>query len=272
MSLVTKVIVIDGEPHIERIWKKRCENGDIIEIRELPVKNFNANGTYSIVIDKQEKLLCKLETSSCGCVLPTKENKVKILTYCGACIIGCTTGSKCDTDIPKTPTNSGTIKIEGNRIFINSDSNWVILSYQTNGECPGEEILIPEYAVMAMMAGIDFRTKAFRPSGSRISPQEKILAKNEYEDQKIQLFKFLNPIRPDEFVRASYIIPKWGGSYHSGAPIKKNYVSGIYSRQENSNNSLLYDIGKLLDNKLQDFGDTTTTININDGNLIEDEW
>lgn len=70
----------------------------------------------------------------------------------------------------------------------------VVVEYLTNGEVPGEEILVPEYAVEAVEEGIFYRQKRFN---TRVSPADKNAAKASFEDAKIKVMKYLNPIRID---------------------------------------------------------------------------
>lgn len=206
MTVITKDHIINDIVYVEKIWSKRCENGDLIEYREIPVKDYTGNDTFTVKVDLQEKLICTFEVTEHGCIAPTPSNVKLLVRHCGSCLIGCR-NKECSTDLMKTPNNFGRIKIEDDRIYVDGKSDWVILSYQTNGECNGEEILVPEFAVDALMFGIDFRTKAFRPN---IQRYEKEQSRIEYRRAKMELMEFLNPIRIDEFVRIGWQLPKWG--------------------------------------------------------------
>lgn len=83
----------------------------------------------------------------------------------------------------------------------------MILSYQTNGSCPEEEIMVPEYSVNSLMAGIDWRSTAFAPNkGPQITTQKRIA----YDRQVEEMDEFLNPVRAEEFMNVQMIIPLWG--------------------------------------------------------------
>jgi hypothetical protein len=81
----------------------------------------------------------------------------------------------------------------------------VIISYQTSGSTPGEEILIPEYAVMAMDAGILWQQSLFNAMDRDRG------RKNEYyfNSQKTELNKYLNPIRIDDVKKVQTNLRPW---------------------------------------------------------------
>ena len=206
ITIVMKDIMIDGIAYTEKIWTKRTPNGDLLQIRETPVKNYASDGTFTVIIDTQEKLICSLEVNHVGCVLPTEKNVHLIITHCGACLPACME-MVCNTDISKTPNPWGRFKEECHNIFVDTTEDQVIISYQTNGNCPGEEILVPEFAVDAVMFGIDYRVKAFRPG---ISIGERNEAEKAFGKYREKLDHFLHPIRMEAFMRIGWQFPKWG--------------------------------------------------------------
>ena len=210
MTVVLKDVWIDGVPYVEKIWHKRFDNGDLMEIRETHVKSFSvdANGKNAgntIIPDVQRKLICRFDVNDCGCVLPTDKNKKLVVSHCG-CLLPVYIEKVCNTVLPRTKNEYGHYKVEGGRIYIDTEKDWVIETHQTNGECDGDEILIEEVAVIAMMFGIDFMTKAFRPNIPAFEKRESKLA---YNQAKTDLLHFKNPIRIDEFMKISDSIPKW---------------------------------------------------------------
>lgn len=67
----------------------------------------------------------------------------------------------------------------------------VILDYQTNGETPDTEILIPEYAVEQVQTGMFYRQKKLNP---RAGSKEREDARCEWVAAQREVAKYLNPI------------------------------------------------------------------------------
>ena len=206
VTIIMKDIMINGVAYTEKIWTKRNTNGDLLQIKETPVKNFAADGTFTVIIDTQEKLICTLEVNQAGCVLPTPNNLKLVMYHCGACLPSCM-DIICATDLPKTPNPFGRFKEEGNRVFLETKEDQVIISYQTNGNCPGEEILVPEIAVDAVMFGMNYRIKAFVTG---VSQGDKEASKRAFGNACEKLDHFLHPIRVEAFMRIGWQFPKWG--------------------------------------------------------------
>lgn len=74
----------------------------------------------------------------------------------------------------------------------------VILEYQTNGETPSTEILIPEYAVMAVQVGMIYMQKAFNP---RVGEGDKIAAKQAFAAAAMKVAKWLNPVNMENVAK-----------------------------------------------------------------------
>lgn len=81
----------------------------------------------------------------------------------------------------------------------------VIVTYQTNGTVPGNEILVPEYAEMAMYAGILYQQKFLSPRDG----DKGNMAYNAYRREKMEVFKYLNPVRMDDVIKLITEPPKW---------------------------------------------------------------
>lgn len=83
----------------------------------------------------------------------------------------------------------------------------IILTYQSNGETPNKEILIPEYAYDAIVFGIVYRQAALSmASGSRVGIEER---KRLYEAEKDKVMRFLNPLRIDDIIKLQTIKILW---------------------------------------------------------------
>lgn len=212
ISLIQKDVVIDEETYVEKLWKRVSSTGCLVEIREVPVKKFEtaeSESGYEIGYEKIEKHICQFDTKPCGCIKNTDENKELIKTHCGCLFNGCS-AKLCDTTFARKYAKFGAIKIEDGRIWITgNEAKQVILSYQTNGECKDSELMIPEYAVNAVIFGIDYRSKALAPGFDRYEKRESEKAWNR---AKQELEEFLNPIIMTEFINVQMAIPLWGYS------------------------------------------------------------
>lgn len=209
VTVIMKDVMIGDAAYTEKTWTKRTAAGELWEIREVPVKNYTGPDTYTVIMDTQQKLICALDVNAAGCIPATPANIDKVIRFCGACLPACM-DVKTFSDLPQIDNEFGSMKIEGNRVFLNTKADWVIISGQTNGDCPAEEILVPSAAGAAMLSGINYRTKAFRPGLSMAEREE---AKRLYGDDVHNLDSFLRPIRLEAFMKIGWTFPKWGHSY-----------------------------------------------------------
>jgi len=81
----------------------------------------------------------------------------------------------------------------------------ILVTYQINGEEPGAEILIPEYANDALVMGILYRQAKLNPK-DRDRDQT---AYNAYRREKVNLFKYLNPINLDQIAKLPTLPRTW---------------------------------------------------------------
>lgn len=206
-SLVTQDYDINGRTYTEKTWKKVLSNGDVFEVKETPMETVQPDGSSLVEIKRSEKILCQLMTKPCGCIADTPENRIKIMNQCG--VAGITPHVQSMVKLLSKPYQlHGAVKLENNRIWIKGHCpDYVMVCYQTNGECPDEEIMVPEIAVDCMQYGIDYLCKRF---SNKIGRYEKLAIKNEWENSKDELLMFLNPIRMEDFMDAQMSIPLWG--------------------------------------------------------------
>jgi hypothetical protein len=270
ISVSFKDRLIDNVVRTEKIWKKLCSNGDIVEVREIPVKNYNSTNPLDFEIGTTviETFICKLEKKPCGCVAKTESNKDLIVSTCGV-LLPCCQKNLCHPLISKANARFGSIKIQDGRIFIKGECpEQLLLSYQTNGECGEDEIMIPEHAVEAVIFGIDYRAKALAPNFDRFEKRE---SERAYNKAKMELEEFLNPIYAVEFMNAQMAFPLWG-SNSDQTEMRKDHCENQESIAQSQGISV-DDIGKLIDNKLKDVvvkeGDTIINANCN---IAQDEW
>lgn len=98
------LFTINGVDYIEKTWIKYNKNGDVIEYKEVPTKQYNSFtgdagdfnndfgndysgggnglGNFSIVTKTFQRKLCALETLPCGCPKDTPENEENVRNFC----------------------------------------------------------------------------------------------------------------------------------------------------------------------------------------------
>lgn len=202
-----KTVTIRDNPYTEKIWKQLCKNGDVLEIREIPTLDIDENGDETVVTITKERLIANLELKKCGCVKKTDQNKQYVVSCCG--IMAVTNKSIfCKPTINQVGTRKGYIKIAQGRIWVKGNvPDYMILDWQANGECSENVIMVPEYAVSALIFGIKWRSMAL---AANKGPGEIRAAKIAYDSQVEELDMFLNPIRKEEFMNVQMVLPKWG--------------------------------------------------------------
>lgn len=201
---ITKSVVINGEPYTETIWKKLCPNGDMQEVRSVPTYDAEAE---EVVMVEVRRHLCNLELKTCGCVKKTPRNKELVTCQCGP-LTTSTQVCMAHASISKVGTRKGRIKIRAGRIWLAGNvPDWLILTYQTNGNCGEDEIMVEEVAVPAMLFGMKWRASALADT---VPPGKVDYNRMQYDREIENLDMFNNPIRVEEFMNVQMIIPKWG--------------------------------------------------------------
>ena len=221
ISAVTNTIYIHGNPYTQVILTRYDGAGSIQTQTTTPTWDV-ATGT---IIDLTNiETICNVETTECGCIKITQPNmgilRTKLgvgnfLDQWGGMGFGWGNLNSYYGIIPPTYNYWGEwnynaadrqiIHIFGtgasqtlhyNHTPIQED-HWrgtitqVILDYQTNGETPNTEILIPEYAVESVETGMFYRQKSLNP---RVGASDRMASKAEWTTAKIEVAKYLNPI------------------------------------------------------------------------------
>lgn len=225
LTYTTKVLfTINGVDYIEKTWVKVCPNGDIIEYREVPVKKYNTFAgdpgdyftdysndylignppfaDYTIVAEKFQNTICKLEVRPCGCPTDTPENAAKLNEFCG-CFLpfnSCCKKKHCDSFLGEINNNcKGEVKMSecGTKIYYiphrdeKTIPDFLLVNWQTSGENCDEAVQVPEYANEALWAGIDYYSKRYNNS---YSLNEKAESRYMWNDQQNQLIMYLTPL------------------------------------------------------------------------------
>lgn len=203
-----KPVRIDNVVYEEITWRKIERNGNVLKVRRFPTKDFTTSNHYTIKWVEEESRLCCLKVKPCGCIdMATPQNRYLLTWH------GCQPKEK---KIEWRSCGPFTYKRVGNRIYLANAGtvSHVILSYQSNGRCDAEEILVPEPFSDALQFGIHYRAAAL--SGTRRLDVREL--KKEYYQKKNDLYEFLQPIRITDFLSLQGIF-EWGGFGPSGCMI-----------------------------------------------------
>lgn len=204
----TEQMEINGETYPKKIWNSVDACGELREITETPV--------YNSITDEVEYItthtrLCEVEVTDDGCLKKTPENELVVRQHCGCFMLSncCATNG---TRIPSSISPFGTWTWEANSSSVihlrDVTASKLIITAQGNGDCSAREMMVPEFAVDALMWGIMHRQAAFSPIKGI---NEKRHALNEYRRVRYELVKHLNRFDPEAFMELGGIIPKWGG-------------------------------------------------------------
>lgn len=244
LTVTTKLLfTINGIEYFQKTWTEVCKNGDVLLWNEIPTKKYNNltgdagdfnddyNNDYShssapfsdytIVTVKTQEKICSLEVLPCGCVKDTPENFDTFNTFCG-CFSPCTKHKRkhCD-DFLNNPNNNerGEVKMSpcGTKMYYQHSKHWkhtgqkknpdfLLISYQSNGEDIDQQVLVPEFALKCLHDGIDYYKKARK---DKYSYNEKMAAKWQYEAERSEVILFLNPIDLEELAHTQNAVIKW---------------------------------------------------------------
>lgn len=186
--------------------------------------------TEEVEAVKNNVLLCTLEVNSNGCILPTRPNILALQDYCGFNAgaynnfyannyLG---GINPYRSLIPTPYNfygqwnwnaacRDIIHIfrsrKKNCTFVNDEQNCttqcggeqneihkVILSYQTSGAEPGQEIIVPEYSEMAVNMGMIYQQAVFNPRDRDTNG----VMEAKWRKEKRRVEAYLNPVKMDD--------------------------------------------------------------------------
>lgn len=245
MSYTTTFLFsINGIDYYQKCWTKVCKNGDIIEYCETPTKKYNTttgdsgdfNEDYNddylhshppftdFTIENviTQRKICSLEVLPCGCPKDTPENQELIVTHCGCQLNfdgGCRKRHCKQYDENINNNHYGEVKLSdcGTKIFFRPSSHWrrfndkkfpefLLVNFQTNGLNIDSEVLVPDYALSAMMATINWESMRFNPALSRLVKDD---AFYQSEMENDRLVAFMNPISVIEVGKVQDVAVKW---------------------------------------------------------------
>lgn len=221
LQVINETVIINDVEYPKTIYLKYDRCGDVLRQEYAPYWDAETNAVITVT---NTSLVCKVETTEHGCIKATQPNMDILRTCCGAGIFmdqwsafGYEWGNynAYKELIPSVYNYWGEwnynaadrqivqIFHPNSRHFNHDDRQehlWrnsirqVIVQYQTNGESPDAEILVPEYAVEAVQMGMFWRQVYLNP---RASDSARNYAEMQWTKSKMKVIKYLNPISAD---------------------------------------------------------------------------
>lgn len=171
-----------------------------------------ALSNFSIVNETLQRKICTLTTKPCGCPDETPVNQQLLLDNCGCFLPFFSKRRQCYCDpflADPAPNIYGQVKVSecGTKIFFKPPlqrfreqcvvgpgpiprlPKFLQVSYQTNGKTVDAQTLIPDFALLALWCGIDWRSKLFN---SRYPWNEKKGMEYQYNDAVNKIILYLN--------------------------------------------------------------------------------
>lgn len=225
LKVVLSTVTINGKDYTNTTYYKYDRCGDVQKQEVVNVWD-SANNVVTQITNTY--LICNVETTEHGCIKATSANMGLLRDNCGCGnffdewnALGYHWGNYDSyRELINAPYNYwGEFNFNaacGDIIQIfqphcrhfghndHQEREWrngirqVILEYQTNGETPDTEILIPEYAVEAVETGMFYRQKKLNP---RATANDRAMTKAEWEESKTGVAKYLNPINLEFFAK-----------------------------------------------------------------------
>lgn len=197
-------VTLGGVVYKRAIKTRLCANGDLLQEISEPYAVKGTEGAVTVSFRTRHELVETLTLKPCGCVEETALNAKKCCDTRGV-LMDC-----CSVDCNGVTPGPGTYKMDDEdpcHIYLfDTTATHLDIIYFTNGEECAEEILVPEYCKEAMFAGLYLGSIRFR---SNVQSYEKRAARTEWAYEKQELFEFLNPLIPHEFIDLQYSFPKW---------------------------------------------------------------
>lgn len=212
IQVTTNTVVINATSYTEKTWRKLAPNGDIMEVREVPTLKIGLDNSTEVVIETKTRYIANLEVKPCGCIKKTNSNKETLFLTCGF-LIPDLEAQALRGAVSRTGSNAGRMKVSNGRIWLDGYDipDFVIVSYQTNGVCGENSIIIPDYASEVIQFGIAWRSAALRTGDARNRFAVRDL-RAQYDTAIEEMDQYLRPIRLEDFMALQMTIPLWGGT------------------------------------------------------------
>lgn len=223
ITKTTEIVEIQGAEYTLTTWI-RYDKGVLQKQQEIPTLY---QATNTVVMTTQVTTICNIETDINGCIRPTAPNIEAFRVNCGFAFnnnwdgVNCTWFNNAYRElIPASYNffgqwnwNAASRDIihmfhsgRRNATFVNqpeqcgheeNDIKRVIVTFQTNGESANEEILIPQYAEMAVNTGMLYQQRLFNPKDG---DRDESGLRNWRRAVK-NVDRHLNPIRLDDMIK-----------------------------------------------------------------------
>ena len=234
IRMETETVNIKGKDYTKTTLTRYDGSGAVQKEYKIPAWD---EGSASVVFNTLVETICSVDVTATGCIAATSDNMVKLRDHCGcgtfldqwkALGIGWEFNGRY-RELAPTPYNywgefnfnaadENIVHIFGGAGMLHFGHNdhqeheWrqsirkVVLDYQTNGETPNTEILIPDYAVNAVQVGMIYQQKFLNP---RVGEDEKLKAEFAFNRAKLKVAKHLNPIKLEQIVAMQTLPRRW---------------------------------------------------------------
>lgn len=237
IAVVTETVVINNQNYTKTTWTRYNGSGAVQIQEKTPAWDVK---TSTVVYNTTVRTICNVETTENGCIKATRANMDTLRNTCGCGNFldqwnswglgwgnynlnrelipapynywGEWNYNAADPTIIHIFGNARQNDLHFNNVNEEEEHKWrsglrqVILDYQTNGETPDTEILVPQYAVEAIQIGMFYRQKYLSP---RTSANERMAVKMEWESAKTQVARYLNPILLDNIAKLQTNVRLW---------------------------------------------------------------
>jgi hypothetical protein len=223
-------VVIQGVTYQQTTSIRADSAGNIQQWTNTPVLQA---GTTSVQYIQETTTICNVEVDDKGCIMATAPNMEALMGYFGLGLYdpGCESYGWLDNSayrelIPANYNfwgyyNRNAADPDIIHIFRNDykphhhqeGGFWekeerigtVLVTYQTNGETPGEEVLVPEYAYDCLISGIIYRQHKLNPrDGDRGNEFYRM-----YRAEKMAMMRHQNPVRMDDLEKLQTRLRRW---------------------------------------------------------------
>jgi hypothetical protein len=233
IKAVTETVVIDGKDYTKTTLTRYDGSGAVQTQQTIPAWDLESG---KVVFNTLIETVCNVETTGSGCIKSTPANMGILRDRCGCGNFFDEWASRGFSwggynpfrQLMPAPYNywgeynfnaanpqivhifSGAATHFGHTA--DQETTWrqsirqVIVEYQTNGETPEVEILVPEYAVEALQIGMVYRQKYLHP---RIGENEKIMARNAWTLAQKGVVTHLNPLNMEVVAKLQTNDRKW---------------------------------------------------------------
>jgi hypothetical protein len=208
MMLRTEPVVLGGQTYTRRLYNRKGDSGELVEIAENPTMVRKPDGTQEVVTTTVRRLVCKLESNTEGCIANTPGNRRLLETHCGCVLIE----RVCDVRRLDNSWGYWTVDAEDpTKLWVRDNgAAQLIVTYQSDGDREMDEedgeYLVPEYAAVTLMAGVDHYASMFNPTEA---PRNKDDKERRFGRMRRKLVRFLDPIRLDDIANLSARPKKW---------------------------------------------------------------